>query len=278
MTDSPTRSWPVEGDGTAGDGHTASSVNRHDHRGRRLMSVSEFARHLCYPLYADKVDATDLARGCDEAAELGLAAVVCRPTQVCEVAGRLAGTDVAVVTGLGFSRPSTQVLTEEELLAEARPLIAQGASELAVIANAPRLQLERNGSSGEFVAALVALAGRQQEFGFRMRVHVEVRDLDKGEIKDLCGVLASAGVWMVQAGSWEDPNVSYRQLLPMREALGNEPLLKWTTPLRSVRVMLLAMSYGVDRFNAQHVTQLLDDAKELADVAPLAVPLAELDY
>lgn len=278
MTDPPTRSWPVEGDGTAGDEHTTSSVNRHDHRGRRLMSVAEFARHLCYPLYADDVDVNALARGCDEAAELGLAAVVCRPAQVGEVARRLEGADVAVVTGLGFGRPSTLALTEEELLAEARPLIAQGASELAVIVNAPRLKAERVDGSPEFVSSLVSLAARQQELGFRMRVHVEGRELGEEKLRDLCGVLASAGVWMVQAGSWEDPNVSYRQLLPMREALGNEPLLKWTTPVRSVRVMLLAMSYGVDRFNAQAVRQFLDEAAQLAEVSPLAVPLAELDY
>ena len=278
MNDSPIRSWPVDGDGTAGDELATDSVGRHDPRGRRLLSVAELARHLCYPLYGEGIDVAALVRGCEEAVELGLAAVVCRPEHIGDAAKRLEGTGVAAVTGLGFGRSSTSVLTEQELCEEARLLIDRGAAELAVIANAHRVKPDPGGGPPAFVSALVGLASAQQALGFRMRVHVEVRDLCPQQIQSVCSVLADAGVWMVQAGSWEDPRVSYRQLLPMREALGNTPLLKWTTPVRSVRVMLLAMSYGVDRFNAERVTDFLNEARQQAQLAPLAVPLAQLDY
>lgn len=278
MKYSPPKSWPPNDDGAASVERATESVDAHDYRGRRQLSVEEFARHLCYPLYAKELDLPALERGCNEAVELGLAAAVCRPEHVGAAAKQLQGTEVATVTGLGFRRPSATPLTQQDLFDEASLLVEQGASELSVIANAQRLRKDPDGSAPAFVSALVALAARQHELQFRLRVHVEVRDLDEEQVRFLCVLLADAGVWMVQAGSWEEPRVSYRQLLPMREALGRKTLLKWTTPVRSVRVMLLAMSYGVNRFNAEHVAEFLDEAKRQAEVAPLAVPVPGLDY
>jgi deoxyribose-phosphate aldolase len=184
-----------------------------------------------------------------------------------------------VVTGLGFYLPGTAVMTEADLLEEADRAVDQGADEVAVIVNTPRLR-HQGAAHGQrpFLSALTALAAQQHDQGFRLRVHLEADGLEDEEITTLCRVLADAGVWMVQAGSWQEPRASYRHLLPMRAAMGRGPLLKWTTPLSSFHVALLAMGDGVDRFNASPLPQLVSEAKRHAKLAPLAVPLAGLDY
>jgi deoxyribose-phosphate aldolase len=251
----------------------------YDKRGRRQLSLAQLAGHLDHRLHLEPIDRKSLSEGCRVAAPLGFAAVTCRPDQVPQAAALLRHTEVAVVSAIGWQQPSTWVPTEQEMFDEGLGLVELGASELGIIINATRLGTTANvDNGGVFLSALIAMIARQEEYGYRIRVHLEPCGLTHETVRDVCRVLADTGVWMVQAGSWQGPRASYRHLLPMREALGCRPLLKWTTPISSFHVMLLAMGDGVDRFNAEDAPGLLAEAQHQAQLAPLAIPLAGIDY
>jgi deoxyribose-phosphate aldolase len=82
---------------------------------------------------------------------------------------------------------------------------------------------------------------------------------------------------MVQGGTWLGERAGFRHVTLMREALGAGPLLKWTNPVQSLHVLLLAIAEGVDRFNTD-IDGILTDASWQERIAPLTVPLEDLDY
>ena len=74
---------------------------------------------------------------CEIAADLQLAALVCRVDQVLPAAQALKDSSVAVGTVLGFAQPDT---TLSGILAEARRAVRMGAREVAVIIHTERLR------------------------------------------------------------------------------------------------------------------------------------------
>ncbi|GAB3888736.1 hypothetical protein GCM10028802_41490 [Terrabacter terrigena] len=254
------------------EGELATSTG-YDLRGRRLMTVAEFAQGLDLGMHFSHVDGADLDEGCRLALERGLAAVTCRPDQLPMAARQLAGSAVSVVSGLSFHARREAPICGAGWRREARALSGQGATELAVIATPERL---RDSGGAPFYDALEELLSAQRADGYRLRVHLDTGGLTDAEITAACQRLAAAGVWMVQGGSWKGERTAFRHLERMRTALGPGPLLKWTHPV-TFHVMLLAMAYGVDRFNAD-VVQLLQEADRKGRYAPIAVPLAGIDF
>lgn len=259
-------------------GELVDSYDGHDRWGRPQLTLAQFARHLDLPLHFDHLDQHGVVRGCELALEWGMAAVTCRPEHVRQAAAELSGSEVAVATGLGFHLPSTARPSVQDLLDEASLLVARGATELAVAANAARLDIRDTGGTESFLSALATLAEHQSDQGFRVRVHIDPTGLRHEQLTRVCTGLADARVWMVQAGSWQGPSACYRKLLSIRDALGAGPLLKWTTPVSSFHVILLAMGSGINRFNADAATPLMRQAKRQAQLAPLALPVPGLDF
>ncbi|WP_330474602.1 hypothetical protein [Terrabacter sp. C0L_2] len=235
--------------------------------------MSQIAHALDHVLHFPGIDIPKLRDGCQLAVELGLAAVTCRPDHVDKAARYLDGTGLAVITALDFHRRRTGRPSEEGWAEEARRLAGRGASELAVIANAERLSEAGNGA---FMRSIERLISQQDEHGYRLRVQLDAGGLTDQGVATACRAFAKRGVWMVQGGTELGARTAFRQIRLMREALGTEPLLKWTTRV-SFHVMLLALGEGVDRFNAD-VVQLLEEARRQEGLAPLAIPLAGLDY
>ncbi|GAA2503455.1 deoxyribose-phosphate aldolase [Terrabacter carboxydivorans] len=228
---------------------------------------------LDHRLHMPRVGPAELKAGCQLARDHRLAAVTCRPEHVAMAAEELAGTDVAVVTAIG-SQGQGLPASDDVWVEEARELTAHGATELAVVVTAALLELPAWSS---LVRTIETLAALQSEQGFRLRVHLDTAGLADEQITAACRALRAAGVWMVQGGLWQGERTGFRQVVLMREALGPDVLLKWTTPVSSLPMLLLAKGEGVDRFNA-NVTELLRDASRQARLAPLLVPLQGLDY
>lgn len=243
-----------------------------DVRGRRLITVAEVAHGLEMDLHFDHVAAGGFEQGCRLALEQGLAAVTCRPEQLPHAARELAGSRVAIVTALQVRSRREAPVSVAGWRREARALSGRGASELAVIATPERL---RAGGGSLFFEALEELLSTQRTDGYRLRVHLDTGGLTDQEITAACRRFAAAGVGMVQAGAWHGDRTGFRQLVRMRTALGPGPLLKWTHPV-TFHVMLLAIAYGVDRFNAD-VLKLLQEADSQDRCSPIAVPLAGID-
>lgn len=245
-----------------------------DKQGRRRLSVGQVASRLDLRLHGPEVNSEALDAGCHLAIDHGVAAVTCRPEHVRRAAAWLAGTDVSVATGLGFNRPISGAVDESELVTEALQLADLGANEVAVIVRAANLAPCSEASLYRAVGRLEALHPMK---GVRVRVHLDPSGLTDEQVVAACRRFAELGVWMVQAGSWRGPKAGYRHVLLMREALGRAVLLKWTNPVSSLHMMLLAIAEGVDRFNAD-VEVVLREAGRQASYAPLFVPLRGLDF
>jgi deoxyribose-phosphate aldolase len=254
--------------------HDPGRKPQHDARGRRVLKLADIARVLEHRLHHPSIDLQALRAGCRYAIEHGLGAVTCRPEHVTEAAKILRDTNVGLIAGLDFDHRHTGDVDEQAWTDQARRLSGEGASELAVIANAERLSPDRQAG---FVAAVQRLASLQGQCGFRLRVHLDATGLSDAAIAAACRVFAACGVWMVQGGTWLGERVAFRHVTLMREALGPGPLLKWTNPVSSLHVLLLAIAEGVDRFNAD-VADILSDASWQECLAPLTVPLEDVDY
>ena len=81
----------------------------------------------------------------------------------------------------------------------------------------------------------------------------------------------------MQGGSFHGDRATVTQIEVMRDALQGGVLLKWTQPVRSVEMMLVAMALGVDRFNG-NIPDLLSSAKLSSATAPLMLPIYGVDF
>lgn len=255
---------------TAGGGH----LPEQDPRGRRVLTVADIAGVLEHRLHLPSIDLHALRAGCQYAIENGLAAVSCRPEHVTEAAKIVRDANVGLIVGLDFPQRHTGAVDEQAWSEEARQLSGEGASELAIIANDERLSPVRQAS---FIEAVQRLASLQDQCGFRLRVHLDPTGLNDPAIGAACRLFTACGVRVVQGGTWLGQRAGFRHVTLMREALGPGPLLKWTNPVSSLHVLLLAIAEGVDRFNAD-VAGILSDASWQERLAPLTVPLEDLDY
>ena len=243
-------------------------------RTRRAMSVADVAAHIEHRLYLlpDFPGATWQA--CVDAAQAGFAAVICRPEKVASASRALSGTAVAVATAVGWDSPHTEILDTDGLICEALVLAGQGADEVALMATKARLEVD---GGGEFERQTTALMASMQQRDVRVRVIVDTEDLTSPEIARACRRATDAGVWMVQGGSWRGQRTGFAQVRTMRDALGDEVLLKWTQPVRSLETLLLCVAEGVARFNGD-VGPLMVAARRSAILGTLNVPLAGTDY
>ena len=133
---------------------------------------------------------------CEIAADLQLAALVCRVDQVLPAAQALKESSVAVGTVLGFAQPDT---TLSGILAEARRAVRMGAREVAVIIHTERL---RHGDLGELRRDLSQISGVTSSGGARLRVVMHTGELTPAQIAAGCMVSQEAGAAMVVGGSW----------------------------------------------------------------------------
>lgn len=244
-------------------------------RARRTLALRDLASFLDHRVYdLPPGDGEALASACEHAVDVGFGAVVCRPEDVPAAAQALQGTGVPVATALGWHQDDTSPLDTATLLEEARSLAGQGATELALIATRGRLAV----ADDLFASQAGAVVGELDGAGVRVRAILGTEDLDCDAVAAFCRRARDLGVWMVQAGSWRGERTSLSHIEAMRDALGPEVLLKWTTPVRSMDTLLLCIAEGVSRFNAD-VDNLMGQARARAWAGiPLTVPLRGVDY
>jgi deoxyribose-phosphate aldolase len=253
--------------------------NRHPPRddddwGRQILTVPGLAARLEHRLHQPQTGPAELAGGCTLAAEAGLAAVLCRPEHVPEAAGRLAGTDVDVVTILGFHDPCSPRRSPPELAREAEELTAQGATELALVATPGTMP---SAGTGFLVEQIDAVTEVTAPSGTRVRTLLNTTSMSDDEIRATCQAMVEAGIHLIQGGSIRGDRTAFSQVEVMRSAMPRSVLLKWTQPVRSVQAMLVSLAVGVDRFNGDPAA-LIQDASRQIRVAPLRVPVSGVDF
>lgn len=240
---------------------------------REVVTTEAIAAALEHRVYGPDVDQDQVRQGCEYALEVGVAAVVCRPDQLAIVAGQLAGTPTATVTALAFNDRSRQH-DPADLAAEAQELVWAGAAEVALIV-APGL--DGAGCLHLVREQLTAVVEAAQPQGGKVRVLLDTTLASKDQMKACTALVGAGGPTLVQGGTYSGDRASFSQIEAMRHALPAEVLLKWTQPLRSVEMMLVCLSLGVDRFNGD-IPTLLKSAERSSQLAPLMLPIHGVDF
>ena len=240
---------------------------------REVVTRESLAGALEHRLHGPEVDHGDLRRGCDYAAEVGLAAVLCRPEHLATAARRLTGSGTTPVTALAFHDRPSQFHDPVDLAAEAMELVSLGASEVALVV-APGRENDCLHLIAEQVDAVVEAVTPQAG---KVRALIDTTDASKDQLTACTALLGAAGAVLVQGGSFRGDRATFSQIEAMRHTLPAAVLLKWTQPLRSVEMMLVCMALGVNRFNGD-VPALLAEAKRSTQRAPLMLPIYGVDY
>jgi deoxyribose-phosphate aldolase len=240
---------------------------------REVVSPETIAGALEHRLFRPEVDLGQLKRGCDYAAEAGVAAVLCRPEHVAPAARRLLDSLTVTVTALAFHQ-ETRLQEPADLAAEGLELVAAGASEVALIV-APGL--DRHGCLQLIAEQVDAVLEAVTPQGGRVRVLLNTTDMSKDQVTECTALVGARGPTLVQGGSFRGDRATFSQIESMRDALPSEVLLKWTQPLRSVEMMLVSMALGINRFNGD-IPALLDSAKRSTQIAPLMLPVYGVDF
>jgi deoxyribose-phosphate aldolase len=240
---------------------------------REVVTRESLADALEHRLYGAHVDQGEVRRGCDYAAEVGVAAVLCRPEHVAIAARRLLGSGTATVTPLALHDAALQ-RDPAALAREALELVAAGADQVALTVEPG---LDRQGCLhlvSEQVAAVVEAVTPQ---GGKVRVLLNPTHATKHLVRACTTLVGTRGPTLVQGGSFRGSRATFSQVEAMRHALPADVLLKWAEPVRSVEMMLLCMSLGVGRFNGD-IPMLLAAAKRSSQLGPLMLPIYGVDF
>jgi deoxyribose-phosphate aldolase len=239
------------------------------------MGVGEVAARLEHRLYLADPTRQAVYDGCALAISHGLSSGIARPEVVASVGLHLAGTSVGVVTIPGWWDDDVEPLATKALLAEARRLAVDGATDPGMLANVERLGAD---DGRRFADDVIALVEAMHAFGARVRVVLDTDGLTPDATAATCQLLGATGAWLVQGGSWRDTaRTGLSRIQLMRAALPDEVSLKWTFPVRSIDSMMICIAEGVDRFNGDPES-ILKNAARRAESGPLIVPVPETDY
>lgn len=238
---------------------------------RVQLTLEQLAGMLEHRLYFDQLDETDFVSGCEYAATAGLAAVLCRPEQVPVAAGVLTDAPTKIVTALGYHDRKASLRDLNTLTSQALRLADHGVDELCLLGHPARVPTQMLMEQFEAVREAV------DPLGVAVRVVLDCTDVPLEEVSATSASLAKAGVATMQCGGLHAEPPSFVCVHAMRDVLPDSVLLKWTQPLKSLEALLVCVSMGVDRFNADP-KKLLQTAKRSAELGPLTVPAPGLDY
>jgi deoxyribose-phosphate aldolase len=175
---------------------------------------------------------------------------------------------------LGWRNGEVEPLAATALRAEAERLVAEGATDVGVLANVERLEADRGRLFANEVTALVEVV---QACGARVRVVLDTDGQAPAATAVACELLGATGAWLLQGGSWRGGRAGLSRIQVMRAALPNEVRLKWTLPIRTLDSMMIGIAEGVDLFNGDPKS-LLEDAAHRVSARRLVVPARGVDY
>jgi deoxyribose-phosphate aldolase len=241
---------------------------------RPQLTASDVAGMLEIRAHWPEMTEDDVRERAIDAARHRLAGLVCRPEHVSVAAEPLRELPVDVVTAVDFHYRHEPLGSPEALAEETRRLAGLGATSLALILTVERLVVDAGRSAGRALSAVTAAA---KECGAESRTLIATKEMDLGEALDAARISRDHGAELVQAGSWEGPRANFAHLRQLRVVLGPDIQLKWTTPVRNLDVLLLALAEGADRFNGD-VEAILGEAKGRSAWMPITVPVRGWDY
>lgn len=219
------------------------------------MTRAELARlidHTQVRAYATQVDIQEL---CDEAVELGFAAVTINPAWTSYCAKRLAGTRVGVNPTIGFPLGATTARIKVE---ETRECARLGATEVDVVINIGALKSGYPDYVEKEIAAVVKTARNMP-----VKVILETSYLTDKEKVAVCEMSVRAGAAFVKTSTgFGNGGATVADVALMKEVVAGRIGVKAAGGIRSYRDALALLDAGATRLGTSAALKILSECPE----------------
>jgi deoxyribose-phosphate aldolase len=228
------------------------------------LTIRQAAKAIDHSLLRPELTATEVEAGCDLARRYDVASVCVKPLDVALAAGRLAGSDVAVGTVVGFPHGSHRTDTK---VFEAERALADGATELDLVIAIGRLI---GGDDAYVQADIAAVVEVARKGGALTKVIFENAYLDDEQKVRACRLSEAAGADFVKTSTGFAPSgATHEDLKLMRANVSPHVQVKAAGGVRSLDAMIEVMALGVSRIGATRTAEMLDELAERRRAAGL---------
>ena len=228
------------------------------------LTIHQAAKAIDHSLLRPELTAAEVEAGCDLARRYDVASVCVKPLDVVLASERLAGSDVAVGTVIGFPHGSHRTDTK---VFEAERAIADGATELDLVIAIGRLIGGDDAYVQEDIAAIVDVAKRG---GALTKVILENAYLTDEQKVRGCQLSEAAGADFVKTSTGFAPSgATHEDLKLMRRSVSPHIQVKAAGGVRSLDAMIEVMALGVTRIGATRTAEMLDELAERRKAAGL---------
>jgi deoxyribose-phosphate aldolase len=188
--------------------------------------------------------ASEVDRLCDEARQFGFRTVCVQPSFVARAAQRLAGSSVGVATVAGFPQGATTTATK---VFEARHAVADGATEVDMVANLGWIRAGEPGAVGQEIAAVVAACP-----GVTIKVILETALFVDGDLKTaVARAAATAGAAFVKTSTGFGPGgATVEDVALLRAAVAQGVGVKASGGIKTRTQALAMVAAGANRIGS----------------------------
>ena len=208
------------------------------------------AAAIDHALLRPELTPADVEEGCALAARYRVATVCCRPMDIVRCAEALAGTDVGVITVIGFPHGAHASAIKA---AEGTRALADGAVELDMVLPIGLVRAGDRAGVEADIAAVVAIAG-----GRPVKVILETGYLTDEQIVLACHAADAAGADFVKTSTGYGPrNATVADVTLMRASVPARMQVKAAGGIRNLDDALALMAAGATRLGTSSTATIL---------------------
>ena len=217
------------------------------------VTYEQHAAMIDHSLLKPELTLDDVVAGCDLAARYRVVSVCVRPADVSLCAERLADSDVAVGTVVGFPHGVNTTATK---VFEAEQAMADGAVELDMVLNIGWLRSGELARVEADIRAVVETAGGDA----LVKVIFENAYLDDAQKVAACELTEAAGADYVKTSTgYAASGATLEDLKLMRASVSPAVKVKAAHGVRTLDDLLAVREVGAERIGATQTAVMLDD-------------------
>ena len=215
------------------------------------MDRSTLAGLIDHTLLRPEATASEVVALCEEATDLGVAAVCVSPSMLPITEGLGVGIDIATVVGFpsGAHQPAVKAH-------EAEVAVDAGATELDMVVNLGLVAAAEWAAVGDDIAAVRSSAPDE----VLLKVILETAVLDDDAIVEACRVAEEAGADLVKTSTGFHPagGATVHAVALMADAVGGRLGVKASGGIRDAATALAMVDAGATRLGCSASRQILD--------------------
>ncbi|WP_449463229.1 deoxyribose-phosphate aldolase [Tardisphaera miroshnichenkoae] len=215
-------------------------------------SREELAKYIDHTLLNPSATYAEIDKLCDEAKLYGFYAVCVNPIHVARCRQNLQGTEVKVVSVVGFPFGASRADVKSE---EASKAIDDGADEIDFVMNVGAL---RSGDLLTVRREMEQMASLIKDRGKLSKVIIETGYLTDDQKTVACQLAVEAGIDFVKTSTGYGPKgATVEDVMLMKRAVGNKARVKAAGGIGDAEKAMAMIRAGASRIGSSHGVQIL---------------------